>query len=57
MVKNQLASGEDLGLIPGSGRAPREGNGNPLNIPAWKTPWTEEPGELQSTGPQRGGHD
>ena len=30
VVKNQLANGEDLGLIPGSGRSPREGNGNPL---------------------------
>ena len=24
---------------------------------AWRTPWTEEPGGLQSTGPQRAGHD
>ena len=24
---------------------------------AWKIPWTEEPGGLQSTGPQRVGHD
>ena len=23
---------------------------------AWKTPWTEEPGELQSIGSQRVGH-
>ena len=34
----------DAGLIPGSGRSPREGNGNPLNILAWEIPWTEEPG-------------
>ena len=27
------------------------------SVLAWKTPWTEEPGELQSTGPQRVGHD
>ena len=27
------------------------------SILAWKTPWTEEPGGLQSTGPQRVGHD
>ena len=25
-------------------------------ILAWKTPWTEEPGGLQSTGSQRVGH-
>ena len=24
---------------------------------AWKTPWTEEPGRLQSLGSQRVGHD
>ena len=27
------------------------------NIFAWKTPWTEEPGRLQSMGLQRAGHD
>ena len=33
MVKNSPVNGEeasDVGLIPGSGRAPGEGNGNPL---------------------------
>ena len=24
---------------------------------AWRIPWTEEPGRLQSMGLQRGGHD
>ena len=27
------------------------------SILAWRVPWTEEPGELQSTGSQRLGHD
>ena len=27
------------------------------NILAWKIPWTEEPGRLQSMGSQRIGHD
>ena len=27
------------------------------SILAWKVPWTEEPGGLQSTGLQRVGHD
>ena len=27
------------------------------NIIAWRIPWTEEPGELQSIGLQRVGHD
>ena len=26
-------------------------------IVAWETPWTEEPGRLQSIGSQRAGHD
>ena len=42
----------DLGLIPGLGRSPGEGNGNPSSILAWKIPWTEEPGGLQSLGLQ-----
>ena len=32
------------GSIPGSGRSPGVGNGNPLQYLAWKIPWTEEPG-------------
>ena len=27
------------------------------SIPAWRMPWTEEPGGLQSIGLQRVGHD
>ena len=27
------------------------------SIPAWRIPWTEEPGGLQSTGSQGVGHD
>ena len=30
VVKNPLANAGDAGLIPGSGRFPGEGNGNPL---------------------------
>ena len=48
----QAGDAEDLGLIPGSGRSPREGYGNPL-----KYSWTEEPGRPQSMGSQRVGHD
>ena len=38
----------DTNSIPGSGRSPGEGNGNPLQYFAWRIPWTEEPGRLQS---------
>ena len=27
------------------------------SILAWRIPWTEEPGRLQTMGPQRAGHD
>ena len=40
----------DPGLIPGLGSFPGEGNGNPLQYLAWRIPWTEEPGGLQSMG-------
>ena len=43
-----------LSLIPGWGRAPGGGNGNPLQYSCLKKiPWTEEPGGLQSMGSQR----
>ena len=82
MIKNSSASAEDMGLFPGSGRSPGEGNGSLLllaqlvknppamwetwvrslgwedplekgkvmhfRILAWRIPWTEEPGGLQS---------
>ena len=94
MVKNLPDNARDMVLIPGSGRFPRGGNGNPLQysgleksmdcivhrvpkswtgqsdfhflekevathsrILAWKIPWMEEPGRLQSMGLQRVEHD
>ena len=47
----------DVGLTPGSGRSPGEGHGYPPVILAWRIPWTEEPGGLQSMGSLRVGHD
>ena len=43
-VKKPACNAGDPGLIPGSGRSPGEGNGNPFGILAWEIPWTEEPG-------------
>ena len=40
----------DLGSIPGLGRSPGEGHGNPPSILAWKIPQIEDPGGLQSIG-------
>ena len=58
VVKNLPASAGDAGdagSIPGSERSPGVGSGNPLLYLAWKIPWTEEPGGLQSLGLQRVG--
>ena len=53
-VKNLPADSGDVGSIPGLGKPPGEGNGNPLQyILAWETPWTEEPGGLHSIGLQK----
>ena len=54
MVKDPPANAGDLrdvGSIPGPGKSPRGGHGNPLL--AWEIPWTEKPGRLQSIGLQR----
>ena len=51
VVKKLPANGEDIrymGLTPGLGRSPGEGNGNPLQYSCLENPKTEEPGELQS---------
>ena len=42
----------DLGSIPGLGRSPGKGNSYPFHILAWRIPWTEESGRLQSMGSQ-----
>ena len=38
MVKNEPVSAGDVGLIPGLGRSPREGNGNPLQYSCLENP-------------------
>ena len=38
MVKNPLANAGDAGSIPGSGRFPGEGNGNPLQYSSLGNP-------------------
>ena len=46
----------DLGLIPGLGQSPGEGNGNRLQCSCLRSPMEEEPGRLQCMGSQRDGH-
>ena len=74
--KKSACNAGDPSLIPGLGRPPGEGKGNPppysgnflcllpfeemtthSSILAWKIPWTEDPGRLQSMGSQRVIHD
>jgi len=60
VVKNPTANAGDVrdrGSIPGLGRSPGGGHGNPLQYSFWKIPRTEEPGGIQSIGLQRIGHD
>ena len=38
VVKNPPADAGDVGLIPGSGRSPGEGNGNPLQYSCQRNP-------------------
>ena len=47
----------DLSSIPESGRPPGEKEmATHSRILAWRVPWAEEPGGLQSMGSQRVGH-
>ena len=59
MVKNLPATTgdtRDVGLIPRLGRSPEEEMATHSTALTWEIPWTEEPGRLQSMGPQRIGH-
>ena len=60
VVKNPPANTgdiRDVGSIPGLGRSPGGGYGNPLQCSCLENPIDREPGGLQSTGSQRDGHD
>ena len=51
--KESACNAGDVGLIPGLGRSSGEGMATHCNILAWRTPWIEEPGGLQSMGLQK----
>ena len=55
--KASVYNAVDLGLIPGLGRSPGEGNGNPLQDYYLENRWTVEPYRLQSVESQRVRHD
>ena len=55
--KDSACNAADPGLISGLGRSSGGGHGSPLQFFAWRIPWTEESGRLQSVGSPRVGHD
>ena len=60
MVKNLPGNAGDVrdeGWIPGLGKSPGGGHGNPLQYSSLENPMDEEPGRLQFIGSQRVGHD
>jgi len=57
MVKNLPAMWETQVQSLGGKDPLKKGMATHSSILAWKIPWTEEPGELQSMGSQRVGHD
>ena len=57
IVKNLLAMQETQVQYLGQEDPLEKGMATHSTIIAWRIPWTEEPGGLQSTGSQRVGHD
>ena len=57
VVKNPFANAGESGLIPGSGRSPGVGNGNPLQYSCLGNPMDRRASGLQSIRSQRVGHD
>ena len=53
--KESACNAGDTDSTPGLGRSLGERNGSPTSLLAWRIPWTEESGGLQSTGSQRVG--
>ena len=56
MIKESACNVGDLGSTPGSGRSLEKGMATHSSILAWRIPWTEELGGLQSMGLQRVKH-
>ena len=55
--KESTCNARDPGFIPGSGRPLYKGTVTYCSIFAWRIPWTEEPGGLQSMWLHRAGQD
>ena len=57
MVKSLPCNAGDPGSIPGWEDPLEKEMAAHSSTLAWRIPWTEEPGRLQSIGSQRVGHD
>ena len=68
MTMSLLEASEAYRLVPSGGSValkpnlviagtPESGSTTHSGVLSWRTPWTEEPGGLQSIGSQRAGHD
>ena len=55
--KASTCNAGDQGSIPGSGGSLEKEMAPHSSILAWRIPWMEEPGRLQTTGSQRVRHD
>ena len=55
-TKNPPPNAGYMGLIPGLGTSPEEGNGNPLQYSFCEIPWTEETVGYSVWGHERVGH-
>ena len=54
---NNLPAMQKTGLIPGSGRSPGEGNGNPLQYSCLENPMDRDAWQTTVHGVSRVGHD
>ena len=55
--KASACNAGDLGSVPGLGRSPGEGNGNPFQYSCLENPMDRGASRLQSMGSQRVRHD
>ena len=55
--KESVCNGGDSGSIPGLGDFLEKEMATHPSILAWRSPWAEKPGGLQSMGSQRAGQD
>ena len=54
--KESICNAGELGLIPGSGRSPGEGNSYPLQYSCLENPMNREAQQVTDHGSQRIGH-